>query len=231
VVSAGARLWNVLFRQAVAPCFEALAALDLMPKLDQQDEIDAYYLADPAHPRAAGIMWPVLIDRRVDRLFNAALRPDKTVRNDLLQSSGPLGTYAVKIRLAYLLGWIGKDVFDDLSAIGKIRNRFAHAIEAKDFSDQKISTWLKGMASYSFIAKILAKAKKENKMESHVSNMAKVLILETALEVDHMGFRFCVDQMLHVLDKCHANMEKNLASLPGGWLTGDETPTRNPKPD
>ena len=67
----------------------------------------------------------------------------------LFQSSGPLGTYAAKIRagLAYLLGWIGKDVFDDLIAIGKIRNRFAHAIEAKNFSDQKISTWLKGMTS------------------------------------------------------------------------------------
>jgi hypothetical protein len=145
-----------------------------MPKLDQQDEIDAYYLADPAHPRAAGILWPILIDRRVDKLFDAALRPDKTVRNDLLQSNGPLGNYAVKIRLAYLLGWLGKDLFDDLIAIGKIRNRFAHAMEARDFSDQQISTWLKGMTSYSFIAKILADAKVQVEPESGVVNLASL---------------------------------------------------------
>jgi hypothetical protein len=111
--------------------------ISVVPKLEQQDEIDAYYRADPAHPRAAGIMWPVLIDRRVDKLFDAALRPDKTVRNDLLQSSGPLGTCAVKIRLAYLLGWFGKDVFDDLIAIGKIRNGFAHAIKLRTSRTKK----------------------------------------------------------------------------------------------
>lgn len=184
-----------------------------MPKLEQQDEIDAYYLADPAHPRAAGIMWPILIDRRVDKLFDAALRPDKSVRNDLLQSSGPLGNYAVKIRLAYLLGWFGKDVFDDLISIGKIRNRFAHAIDAKDFSDQQIATWLKGMRSYNFLPNMLTDAKKRAELDSKVVNRVMVGVLETALEVDHMGFRFCVDQMLHVLDRCFANMEKNLASL------------------
>jgi DNA-binding MltR family transcriptional regulator len=201
-----------------------------MPTLEQQDEIDAYYLANPAHPRAAGIMWPALVDRRVDKLFDAALRPDKAVRNDLLQSSGPLGNYAVKIRLAYLLGWFGKDVFDDLISIGKIRNRFAHAIEAKDFSDQQISTWLKGMRSYNFLPNMLANAKTRVTSDSTVVNRVMVGTLETALEVDHMGFRFCVDQMLHVLDKCHANMERNLASLSGGWLTGDETPAQPSQP-
>jgi hypothetical protein len=85
------------------------------------------------------------------------------------------------------------------------------------------------MTSYSFIANILAKAKEQAKTEAGVTSSAKVLILETALEVDHMGFRFCIDQMLHALDKCHANMEKNLASLSGGWLVGEETPVRAPQ--
>jgi DNA-binding MltR family transcriptional regulator len=153
------------------------------------------------------------------------------VRNDLFQGSGPLGNYAVKIRLAYMLGWFGKDIFDDLILVGKIRNRFAHSIEAKDFSDQQISTWLKNMTSYRFLPNMLEQAKTQAKTEPTAINLVKVNVLETALEVNHMGFRFCVDQMIHFLDKCRANMERNLASLSGGWLTGDETPTRNPKPD
>ena len=137
-----------------------------------------------------------------------------------------MGNYAVKVRFAYLLGWYGKDLYDDLIAIGKIRNRFAHSIEAKDFADQRISTWLKGMHVYRFIPAILEKAKAEAKEEPTGLHLAKVSILEGMLEVDHLGFRFCVDQMIHYLDKCRANMERNLASLSGGWLVGDETPTR-----
>lgn len=86
------------------------------------------------------------------------------------------------------------------------------------------------MTSYTFIAKILENAKKQVETESGVVSRVKVSVLETALEVDHMGFRFCIDQMLHALDKCHANMEKNLASMSGGWLTADETPVQKPSP-
>ncbi len=200
-----------------------------MPRLEHQDEIDAYYLADPAHPRAAGVLWPALIERRVDKLFDCALRPDKSVHNDLFQPSGALGNYAVKVRLAYMLGWFGKDFFDDLVLIGKIRNRFAHKIEAKDFSDQQISTWLKNMAAYRLLPKMLKDAKARAKVEPSAVNLVKVSIIEGALEGDHMGFRFCVDQMIHYLNRCRANMEKNLASLSEGWLIGEETPIRRSK--
>jgi hypothetical protein len=197
-----------------------------MPKLEHQDEIDAYYLADPAHSRAAGVMWPALIERRVDRLFDAALRPDKTVNNDLFQPSGALGNYAVKIRLAYMLGWFGKDFFDDLILIGKIRNRFAHSIEAKDFSDQQISTWLRSMTAFRILPKMLEDAKARAKAEPTAVHLVAVNIIGDALEGDHMGFRWCIDQMIHQLDRCRANMEKNLASLSEGWLVGEGTPVR-----
>ena len=54
-----------------------------MPPLKNQEEIDAYYLADPARPRAAGVMWPTLIEHRIDSLFETAFRPDKAVHNEL----------------------------------------------------------------------------------------------------------------------------------------------------
>jgi DNA-binding MltR family transcriptional regulator len=198
-----------------------------MPKLEHQDEIDAYYLADPARQRAAGVLWPALVERRVDKLFDAALRPDKVVRNDLFQPSGALGNYAVKVRLAYMLGWFAKDMYDDLILVGKIRNRFAHAIEAKDFSDPQISSWLKAMNAFKMLPGMLENAKKEANEKPGTISQVKVNVLEDALGGgDQMGFRWCIDLMLHYLDKYRANMERNLASLPESWLMGEDKPLK-----
>ena len=193
-----------------------------MPDLEHQAEIDAYYLADPAHQRAAGLMWPAIVERRINKLFEAALRKDPVLQKELFRPSGPLGTYGVKVRLSYMFGWFGKDVFDDLILIGKIRNRFAHAIEAKDFSDQQIATWLRNMNAFRILPPMLDRAKQQAKDDPKAPALAKVLILEHALEGDHMGFRWCISQMIHQLDRCHTNMVKNLSALPGNWMVADE---------
>jgi len=197
-----------------------------MPSLKIQEEIDAYYLSDPAHPRAAGVLWPALVERRVDKLFEVALRRDEKVRNELFQPSGALGSYAVKVRLAYMLGWFGEDFYGDLLLVAKIRNRFAHAIEAKNFSDQKISAWLRSMNAYQFLPRLLDRAKKSAEAEKTVNNMALLSIYEDALHDPRMGFRFCIDLMLHRLDGYRENMERNLSNLASNWLVADEAPQK-----
>jgi DNA-binding MltR family transcriptional regulator len=52
----------------------------------------------------------------------------------------PLGTYGNRTRAAYCLGLIGKIVRDDLSLVGRIRNRFAHDLYAS-FDAPQIATW------------------------------------------------------------------------------------------
>jgi len=195
-----------------------------MPKLENQDELDAYYLADPTQPRAAGVMWPAIIERRIDKLFATGFRPDKTVHNELFQQSGALGSYAVKVRLVYLLGWIEKDLYSDLILISKIRNRFAHNIEAKDFSDRRIDELLKKMHAYQILPPMLKSAKKRVEKESTTVNRVSVRILEEALNDGMKALRLCVDMMIHQLEKCQSNMERNLADLPGNWLVTDPIP-------
>jgi hypothetical protein len=206
-----------------------------MPKLQDQSEIDAYYLNDPAHPRAAGVMWPALVERRIDRLFEIGLRPDRAVHNELFQPSGALGNYAVKVRLAYMLGWFAQDFYDDLLLIARIRNRFAHDITAKDFSDQRISSWLRKMKAYQLLPGMLASAKQRMDEERKGPKPAKkpgepqtlsaagyYHILEHTLADPQSAFRFCIDMMLHQLDKYADNMNRNLAGLQGNWMTADE---------
>ncbi|AKS22863.1 MAG: hypothetical protein C75L2_00020044 [Leptospirillum sp. Group II 'C75'] len=205
-----------------------------MPKLKDQIEINAYYLNDPAHPRAAGVMWPTLVERRIDQLFEIGFRPDKKVHNELFQPSGALGSYAVKVRLAYMLGWFQKDFYEDLLLISKIRNRFAHEIEVKDFSESHIFSWLRNMKAYQLLPEMLERAKKRAEDErgkpqppqisgksSKVSAAGYYHILKDTYEDPQSAFRFCIDMMLHQLDKCEDNMKKNLANLCENWMTAD----------
>lgn len=48
---------------------------------------------------------------------------------DLFRESGPLGSFAVRIRLAYLMGLLGTDTYKALELIRDIRNAAAHSVE------------------------------------------------------------------------------------------------------
>jgi Mannitol repressor len=198
-----------------------------MPKLKNQSEIDAYYLADSAHDRAAGVMWTALVENRIDKLYEAALRPDGQIKNELLRPGGALEHYAVKVRLAYLLGWFGKQFYDDLISIGKIRNRFAHDIEAKSFSDQRIEARLKNMHAYKSIPTELDLARKRVESgDKEAVDLATVLILEGMLVDLRSAFRYCIDTMLWHIDEGAENIKRNLANLAEDWLVADPSGAR-----
>jgi DNA-binding MltR family transcriptional regulator len=191
----------------------------MMPTPKDQNELDAYYLAHPTHPRAAGVMWAAIVERKVDKLFSIGLRPDQSVHNELFQPSGALGNYAVKVKLAYLLGWIGKEVYDDLTLLARIRNRFAHALEAKDFSDERINAWLGNMHVYQLIPGVVSGLRERASADPSPTTQAAAFTAEQLLDSDNVSaFRFCVDLIVHHLEQCGNNMAKNLAGLPGNWL-------------
>jgi mannitol repressor len=189
-----------------------------MPPLTDKSELNAYYLADPAHARAAGVMWPAIVERRIDRLFETALRPDIAIRRELFRPSGARGNYAVKARLAYLLGWVGDDVYHDLLLVAKIRNRFAHVIEAKDFTDEKIGAWLRNLNGYRATRSMAERAKRVAVSDPSPNAKVAASISADIAESEISTFRFCMDSLIEHLDKCRENMERNLSSLPGNWL-------------
>jgi hypothetical protein len=54
----------------------------------------------------------------------------------------PLGTFANRVRMSYCSGLIDKVIKDDLKLIGKIRNKFAHDLDAS-FEDDQVIIWCK----------------------------------------------------------------------------------------
>jgi len=80
-----------------------------------------------------------IIDELLKRILTLRFsRNDKNVKK-LFQSdiSGPLVSLTHKSRLAYALGIIDKKVLNDFENAHKIRNEFAHGIEA-DFADVEV---------------------------------------------------------------------------------------------
>src|ERR1700689_2400351 len=99
---------------------------------DEQLDADFKEFFDESPDRGIALSLPAIIENRIDAILKAYMRQDDTTAvNEYFQPNGP--PFAAKVRLAYLLGLLGPDVFKDLRTIIKIRNEFAHRLAIKLF--------------------------------------------------------------------------------------------------
>jgi DNA-binding MltR family transcriptional regulator len=61
-----------------------------------------------------------------------------TVADKLLDESSALGNFAARADLAYCLGLVKKEHYQDLNRVSQIRNQFAHKHLQLDFADPKV---------------------------------------------------------------------------------------------
>ena len=87
--------------------------------------------------RACAVLGAALLDSRLEGLFDRRLR---CFQDELLSSSGVLGTFSARIRVSRALAWISEDVRFDLNQIRAIRNEFAHNMDHElSFTNQGIA--------------------------------------------------------------------------------------------
>jgi Mannitol repressor len=87
--------------------------------------------------RACAVLGAALLDARLENLYNRRLQ---CYKDELLSSSGPIGAFSARIRIARALAWISTDVQYDLDVIRSIRNEFAHNFDHElSFADQSIA--------------------------------------------------------------------------------------------
>ena len=87
--------------------------------------------------RACAVLGAALLDSRLENLFQRRLRSS---RDELLSSTGPIGAFSARIKLARSLEWISSEVYDDLTQIRSIRNVFAHDADHElSFANQSIA--------------------------------------------------------------------------------------------
>ena len=99
--------------------------------------------------RGAVIIASAFLDAQLINLISKFLIDDPKIVDELLgaedKPDSPLSSFSSRIKTAYCLGLIGKSMYDDLGAIRKIRNKFAHKMHGYTFDEPEIVSWCKSL--------------------------------------------------------------------------------------
>lgn len=90
--------------------------------------------------RGLVLMSVAYIDERLSVLLEKYFVDDKSIIQTLFDATGPLGTFSSKLKLAYGIGLLPKNVYTDCNKIRKIRNSFAHISKPISFEDEPIKS-------------------------------------------------------------------------------------------
>jgi len=80
-----------------------------------------------------------ILDVQLERALKRGMQPlSKGLYERLFDSFRPLSTFSSKIIMAYALGIVSVEIFEELEKIRRIRNAFAHSSEILNFSSPQI---------------------------------------------------------------------------------------------
>ena len=102
-------------------------------------EFTAMFAAD-TNERSIALVGATFLDTTLEDILRNFLVDDEKEVTRLLEPDQVLGTYGSRTTVVYCLGLIPKIIRDDLRLVGKIRNRFAHDLNAS-FDDDPIRSW------------------------------------------------------------------------------------------
>ena len=112
-------------------------------KADHAKEFVDRFMNEP--DRAAALLVTSILEQCIGDLIKSFCIKDSIV-DDLLEVNGPFGPFSYRINAAYALGWIKKDIYDDLHAIRNIRNHFAHHSLKAAFEDTELQESLEKLS-------------------------------------------------------------------------------------
>lgn len=88
--------------------------------------------------RGCCLMAVSFIDNELKCLLKGKLVGSNKLLKELFEFNGPLGTFSSKIKMAYCLGYISKDIYHDLEIIRKTRNDFGHNYSTINFETENL---------------------------------------------------------------------------------------------
>lgn len=87
-----------------------------------------------------------LIDELVKELFTKRLIAGSET-DGVLSDGQALGNHGLRLKLAYLHGWIGSQTRDEARRIHRIRNKMAHRLEVDSFDHHDVRDLVDGMTT------------------------------------------------------------------------------------
>lgn len=101
--------------------------------------------------RDAAILGGSILEELLNRLLRKKLVQSPIFEDAIENSNGSLSTFSNKIQLSYLMGLISKKMYDNLTVIRKIRNKFAHEIVGSSFENEQIKSKVENNLTYAKI--------------------------------------------------------------------------------
>jgi hypothetical protein len=90
--------------------------------------------------RGAAAQTGAFLDHMLRKILEHFMIPHTKIQNELFEPQGSLSTFGARVTLAYLLGLIDREEFDECRMLKRIRNRFAHGVTVA-FNDADIAKW------------------------------------------------------------------------------------------
>jgi DNA-binding MltR family transcriptional regulator len=104
---------------------------------DYQELVETYHAESD---RAAAVLAGSFLEEFLGQFLRQFLAKEPEVE-PLFGHYGPLGTFAARIDLAFAMGLIYREVWQDLHYIRKVRNHFAHHPLDTSFESSPVRDW------------------------------------------------------------------------------------------
>jgi DNA-binding MltR family transcriptional regulator len=119
--------------------FHGLTLGGVMPWTIRDHETPAMERFTKGSDRAVAIIAGSLVEARLKEALESRFQRDPKIESEMFRSSGPLGSFSAKIKLAFLIGALTPEAYKELDRLKDVRNKFAHHLDIKDFQSQRVS--------------------------------------------------------------------------------------------
>lgn len=114
-------------------------------RLEHAELRATYEEIESGSDRAAAVVAGSFVEQHLETAIKRRLEFHETLLEDMFRPSGPLGPFSVKISTGFLLGLYKENARKELATIKDIRNAFAHKLEVRDFSNQRMADLTKNL--------------------------------------------------------------------------------------
>ena len=115
--------------------------------------------------RATAVLGAAFVDAQLESLLKSVMKEEPKQIKSLLGPGREIGGFMTRARLAYCLDLISRETFDELQAIARVRNKFAHGLHGLTFASPEVVK-LCGKLKIPDVIKKLSKSPVGGKLET-----------------------------------------------------------------
>lgn len=162
-----------------------------MYELEDVKEKAAFYELD-SH-RSVAVVGAAIVENRLTALLRTSMLPDEPLLEEIFRPSGPVGPFGTKIRVAYLLNLIHRDLYRDLLIVNKIRNTFAHDVGVASFEEPTVRDRVRSLKAYAIWQEVAEDSRRKATEEPN-DNVIRLhdSIVNDEMSTTRDAFRMCL---------------------------------------